>query len=115
MLRDSIPFNMNLQNSGPLSISNSGSKLGFIAIGYGTKNVVGVYLSPTGANAGKDINAVPGETVILNGSKSASPKPGSQILRYSWKSIPPSANGTILLPCMIPINKWPTSRSQCTK
>ncbi|HEY1248095.1 MAG TPA: hypothetical protein VGE97_03825, partial [Nitrososphaera sp.] len=102
------PATLSLLNNDPLSISNSGSKFGFIAIGYGFKNLVGIYLVPVGANAGEDVKALPGETIILNGSNSNSPKPGSQIIQYSWRQIIPSANGTMRAPLgnatIVPIN-----------
>ena len=84
-----------------MSISTSASNygIGFIAIGFGAKNIAGVYLYPKGADAGKDIYTQPGTTILLNGSKSASPKPDSTILRYNWKLILPAANSSYpLLP-----------------
>ena len=87
---------LNLRNANPLSISTSGSNsgIGFIAIGFGAKNIVGVYLYPKGADAGKDIYTQAGTTILLNGSKSSSTLPNSTILRYNWKLILPAANAS---------------------
>ena len=83
-------------NSNPLSISTSASNsgIGFIAIGFGAKNIAGVYLYPKGADAGKDIYTQAGTTILLNGSKSSSTDPNSTILRYNWKLILPAANAS---------------------
>ena len=85
---------LNLRNSNPLSISTSASNsgIGFIAIGFGAKNIAGVYLYPKGADAGKDIYTQSGTTILLNGSKSSATLPNSTILRYNWKLILPVAN-----------------------
>ena len=65
---------LNLRNANPLSISTSASNsgIGFIAIGFGAKNIAGVYLYPRGADAGKDIYTQAGTSILLNGSKSSS-------------------------------------------
>ena len=87
---------LNLRNADPLSISTSASNsgIGFIAIGFGAKNIAGVYLYPRGADAGKDIYTQAGTSILLNGSKSASPILNSTILRYNWKLILPAANAS---------------------
>ena len=87
---------LNLRNANPLSISTSASNsgIGFIAIGFGAKNIAGVYLYPKGADAGKDIYTQAGTTILLNGSKSSSTLPNSTILRYNWKLILPAANAS---------------------
>ena len=92
---------LNLTNADTLSISTSASNsgIGFIAIGFGGKNIAGVYLYPKGADAGKDIYTQAGMNILLNGSKSSSPKPDSTILMYNWKLILPAANAsTPMLP-----------------
>ena len=92
---------LNLTNADTLSISTSASNsgIGFIAIGFGAKNIAGVYLYPKGADAGKDIYTQAGMNILLNGSKSSATKPDSTILMYNWKLILPAANtSTPILP-----------------
>ena len=86
-LTNTFPSGLNLKNLGTLSISATKSKIGFIAIGFGRANTLGVFLYPQGANAGSDIITQPGKSISLDGSNSSATNSTSKILNYDWRLV----------------------------
>ena len=78
-LTNIFPSVSNLKNLGTLSVSATKSKIGFIVLGFGRTNTLGVFLYPMGANAGSDIFTPPGKTISFDGGNSCLPTllPGS--------------------------------------
>ena len=92
-LTNIFPSALNLKNLGTVSISATKSKIGFIALGFGRTNTLGVFLYPMGANAGSDIFTQPGKTISLDGSNSSTTNSTSRIVSYDWRLVSPFPTG----------------------